>query len=411
MLAYLRGEDAAPVVRLKTRRTTYALYGEDGVHLADLADDRVSAELLGAAGGAGDAAAGDTAAPEGEARTRQWREWELELVHGSPELFPAAEEILAAAGALPAKHGSKLAKVLALPAKGPGAAAGPKSPGPKSPGKKGPVSDLLAAYLAGQISEILAHDPGVRLEEPEAVHDLRSATRRARSALQAYRQFYNSLAVRHLGTELKWLGRVLGVPRDAEVMLDRLRGHMAGLPPVLASAVKDRLEDDLGASRDAAHRKLQMAMVSARYFQLLDDLEAFLDNPPVRPGAAAPARKAAAKLVAKAAKRLERAARTAKRTGRGPSTRRRCIRCARTPSGCGTWRSPWSRSAASTPRKSPRPRAASSRSSEISTTAWWPGTCWPSWRRRRTCPRPSRRPMSSSIPGRFSSRPAPKLST
>ncbi|WP_248759348.1 CYTH and CHAD domain-containing protein [Pseudarthrobacter sp. SSS035] len=312
VLAYLRGEDAAPVVRLKTQRTTYALYGEDGVHLADLADDRVSAEMLGAAGGAGDAAAGDAAAPGGEARTRQWREWELELVHGSPELFPAAEEILAAAGALPAKHGSKLAKVLALPARGSGAAAGPKSPG-----KKGPVSDLLTAYLAEQTREILAHDPGVRLEEPEAVHDLRSATRRARSALQAYRRFYNALAVRHLGTELKWLGRVLGVPRDAEVMLDRLRGHIAELPPVLASAVKDRLEDDLGASRDAAHRKLQMAMVSARYFQLLDGLEAFLDNPPVRPGAAAPARKAAGKLVAKAAKRLERAARTAKRTHRG----------------------------------------------------------------------------------------------
>lgn len=332
VLAYLRGEDAAPVVRLKTQRTAYALYGEDGVHLADLADDHVSAELLGAAGGAGgaggaDAAVGETAAPEGEARTRQWREWELELVHGSPELFPGAGEILAAAGALPAKHGSKLAKVLALPAKESGAAAGPKSPGPKSPGpkspgpkspgKKGPVSDLLNAYLAQQISEILAHDPGVRLEEPEAVHDLRSATRRARSALQAYRRFYNALAVRHLGTELKWLGRMLGVPRDAEVILDRLRGHMAELPPELASAVKDRLEDDLGVSRDAAHRKLQMAMVSARYFQLLDGVEAFLDNPPVRLGAAAPARKAAVKLVAKAAKRLERAARTAKRTRRG----------------------------------------------------------------------------------------------
>ncbi|MDI3193612.1 CYTH and CHAD domain-containing protein [Pseudarthrobacter sp. AL07] len=312
VMAYLRGEDAAPVVRLKTRRTTYALYGEDGVHLADLADDRVSAELLGAAGGAGDAAMGDAAAPEGEARTRQWREWELELVHGSTDLFPAAEKILAAAGARPAKHGSKLAKVLALPATESGAAAGPKSPG-----KKDPVSDLLTAYLAAQIRDILAHDPGVRLEEPEAVHDLRSATRRARSALQAYRRFYNALAVRHLGTELKWLGRVLGVPRDAEVMLDRLRGHMAELPPLLASAVKDRLEDDLGPSRDAAHRKLQMAMVSARYFQLLDGLEAFLDNPPVRPGAAAPARKAAGQLVAKAAKRLQRGARTAKRARRG----------------------------------------------------------------------------------------------
>ncbi|HCC38757.1 MAG TPA: metal-chelation protein CHAD, partial [Arthrobacter bacterium] len=169
------------------------------------------------------------------------------------------------------------------------------------PGKKDPVSDLLTAYLGAQVRELLAHDPGVRLEEPEAVHNLRSATRRARSALQAYRRFYNALAVRHLGTELKWLGRVLGVPRDAEVMLDRLRGHMAELPPGLASAVKDRLDEELGASRDAAHRKLQAAMVSARYFQLLDGLEAFLDSPPVRPDGAAPARKAAGKLVAKAA--------------------------------------------------------------------------------------------------------------
>ncbi|KRE74399.1 CYTH and CHAD domain-containing protein [Arthrobacter sp. Soil762] len=307
VLAYLRGEDAAPVVRLKTQRTTYALYGEDGVHLADLADDRVSAELLGAAGGAGDAAA-----PEGEARTRQWREWELELVHGSPELFPAAEEILAAAGALPAKHGSKLAKVLALPARESGAAAGPKSPG-----KKGPVSDLLTAYLAEQISEILAHDPGVRLEEPEAVHDLRSATRRARSALAAYRRLYSAVAGRRLRDELKWLGRVLGTPRDAEVMLARLRGHTAELHPGLASAVKDRLDDELGNRLNTAYRKLQKALLSERYFRLLDDLEAFRDHPPVRPEGAAPARKAAVKLVAKAAKRLERAARTAKRTHRG----------------------------------------------------------------------------------------------
>lgn len=330
VLAYLRGEDAAPVVRLKTHRTAYALYGEDGVHLADLADDHVSAELLGAAGGAGGAGAaggggaavGEAAAPEGEARTRQWREWELELVHGSPELFPAAEEILAAAGALPAKHGSKLAKVLALPAGESGAAAGPKSPGPKSPGPKspgtkGPVSDLLTEYLAGQISEILADDPGVRLEEPEAVHDLRSATRRARSALAAYRRLYSPVVGRRLRDELKWLGSVLGSPRDAEVMLARLLGHTAELPPGLASAVKGRLDDELGNRLNTASRKLQKALLSERYFRLLDDLEAFRDHPPVRSEGAAPARKAAVKLVAKAAKRLERAARTAKRTRRG----------------------------------------------------------------------------------------------
>jgi CHAD domain-containing protein len=334
VLVYLRGEDAAPVVRLETRRTTYPLYGEDGVHLADLADDRVYAELIGAAEGAaagaaagdadgaadraagGDADGADTpdveAAPDREARTRQWREWELELVHGSPDLFPAAAEVLAAAGARPAKHGSKLAKVLALPATEPGAAAGTETPR-----KKGPVSDLLAAYLAAQIREILAHDPGIRLEEPEAVHDLRSATRRARSALAAYRRLYSAVAVRRLRDELKWLGSVLGSPRDAEVMLARLLGHTDELPSGLAAAVKGRLDDELGNRLNTAYRKLQKALLSERYFRLLDDLEAFRDHPPVRPEGAAPARKASAKLVAKAAKRLHRAARAAKRSRRG----------------------------------------------------------------------------------------------
>ena len=318
VLGYLRGENAAPVVRLETRRTTYPLYGEDGLHLADLADDRVSAELLGAADGAAGGAA--ALAPDGEAasdpdpdtRMRQWREWELELVHGSPDLFPAAAVILAAAGARPAKHGSKLARVLALPARDTGTAAGPDSPG-----KKGPVSDLLTAYLAAQIREILAHDPGVRLEEPEAVHDLRSATRRARSALTAYRRLYSGVAVRRLGDELKWLGSVLGKPRDAEVMLARLLLHANELPPGLAAAVKGRLENELGNRLNTAYRKLQKALLSERYFRLLDDLEAFRDHPPMRPEGAAPARKASAKLVSKAAKRLQRAARSAKRARRG----------------------------------------------------------------------------------------------
>ncbi|MET3720962.1 MULTISPECIES: CYTH and CHAD domain-containing protein [unclassified Arthrobacter] len=307
VLAYLRGDAPAPVVRLETRRTTYPLYGDDGVHLADLADDRVSAQILGS-----------TAEPGAERQPQQWREWELELVHGSQDLFPAAGEILAAAGARPAGHGSKLAKAL----RGAVTAAGPEAqaPGPasKPPSRKGPVSDLAIAYLAAQISEILAHDPGVRLEGPEAVHNLRSAARRARSVLAAYRRLYSAVTVRRLREELKWLGQVLGSPRDAEVMLGRLRGHAAELHPEPASkAAADRLEQELGNALDTAYRKLQKALLSERYFRLLDDLEAFRDHPPVRPDAAAPARTASGKIAGKAAKRLQRAARTAKRARRG----------------------------------------------------------------------------------------------
>lgn len=316
---YLRGADLTPVVRLETQRTTYPLYGDDGEHLADLADDRVRAETLGGA-------ALDGASPDGAGRIQQWREWELELVHGGPELFPAAEDVLAAAGARPAQHGSKLARALGAAQ----AATHPDKGGPdqeaaetedtagKAPGKKSPASAVVTAYLAGQIRQILAQDPGVRLEEPEAVHNMRSACRRVRSALAAYRRLYSAVAVRRLRDELKWLGRILGGPRDAEVMRDRLLAHVDELPSgEAAAAVKDRLERELGDRYNAGSRKMQEVLLSERYFRLLDDLEAFRDHPPVRPEGAAPARKVAGKLVGKAAKRLRRSQKAAKGARRG----------------------------------------------------------------------------------------------
>ncbi|HEY8702608.1 MAG TPA: CYTH and CHAD domain-containing protein [Arthrobacter sp.] len=302
--AYLRGAGVAPVVRLETQRTTYPLYGGDGVHLADLADDRVQAQALNGGG------------PAGEGQTQHWREWELELVHGSLDLFPAAEDALAAAGARPAPHASKLARVLG---QAEGAAAGGTPPDvTAAPGKKSPASALVTAYLAGQIREILAHDPGVRLEEREAVHAMRSATRRARSALGAYRRLYSAVAVRRLRDELKWLGRVLGAPRDAEVLLAQLRGHADDLPAgPAAAAVKASIERELGTRFDSGYRRMQEVLQSERYFRLLDDLEAFRDRPPLRPEAAASGRKLAAKLVDKAAKRLRRSHKAAKDARRG----------------------------------------------------------------------------------------------
>jgi CHAD domain-containing protein len=313
--AYLRGTGPVPVARLNTRRTIHALYGDDGVHLADFADDTVEAELLH---GAGEKTAG---------QKQQWREWELELVHGQPEVFKAAAAVLAAAGARPSAHESKLRRALgaaapkaqaketegAVEAKG-----GGKQPGGRKPGRKWPASAVVSAYLAGQISEILANDARVRLEEPDAVHAMRSATRRVRSALAVYRKLYGQGAVGRLRDELKWLGRILGTPRDAEVMQDRLLAHIGKLPPgEAADYVKQRIERELGIRLDAGYRKAQEVLLTDRYFRLLDDLEDFRDHPPVRPAASAPARKAARKLVGKSAKRLRRAHKSALRVKDG----------------------------------------------------------------------------------------------
>lgn len=327
--AHLRGADVAPVVRLHTRRTTYALYGEDGVHLADLADDQVEATRLenGSAG-----------------EQQRWREWELELVHGGTDLFGPAERLLAAAGARPAGHASKLARALGRESGGSvsgrasggtastGAAAGggaadaeAESPGPEgeSPrallaGKKAPAAALVTAYVAEQLSQILAEDAAVRLEEPEGVHNMRSAARRIRSVLGAYRKLYRAVPVQRLRDELHWLVHLLGDPRDAEVLLARLRGHLDELPPGQDSgAARDQVERKAGGAFDAGYRRLHEGLQSERYFRLLDNLEEFRDEPPVRTEPVVPGRRFAAKAVDKAARRLRRSHKAATQARRG----------------------------------------------------------------------------------------------
>jgi inorganic triphosphatase YgiF len=60
-----------------------------------------------------------------------------------------------------------------------------------------------------------ARDPAVRRELPDAIHQMRVATRRMRSALQAYGRILDRARTRHLTDELKWLASVLGPARDS----------------------------------------------------------------------------------------------------------------------------------------------------------------------------------------------------
>src|SRR5215217_1919769 len=108
-----------------SRRTTHALYAGDGTHLADLADDWVEATRLRP----GDA----------EEQPQTWREWELELVHGGPELFEPAEPLLLAAGARPAGHSSKLARALGGASKAGAALEGQAAPVKLQAGTKAPA--------------------------------------------------------------------------------------------------------------------------------------------------------------------------------------------------------------------------------------------------------------------------------
>jgi len=93
------GDEPLRVVAvLETRRTVRNLTAAGGEILAEVADDLVTGRVPGP---------GDD---PGEPVT--WREIEVELVTGGPEILAAARDRLVAAGARPSRSPSKLARLL-----------------------------------------------------------------------------------------------------------------------------------------------------------------------------------------------------------------------------------------------------------------------------------------------------------
>jgi inorganic triphosphatase YgiF len=95
---WIGDEPLRVVAVLETRRTVRNLTGAGGETLAEVADDLVTGRLPGP---------GDD---PGEPVT--WREVEVELVSGGPEILAAARDRLVAAGARPSPSPSKLARLL-----------------------------------------------------------------------------------------------------------------------------------------------------------------------------------------------------------------------------------------------------------------------------------------------------------
>ena len=181
------------------------------------------------------------------------------------------------------------------------------------------MRDVVAAYVGAQIDELLTYDAGVRREEEDAVHQMRSAARRIRSVLRTYRSLYKKRAVARLERDLKWLGRILGEPRDAEVMRERILSNLRALPEAQASGpALGQIELELGAAYNTGYQRSLDVLSSSRYYRLLTALERFRDHPPAKRKASRPARKASARLVNKTARRLERTRRDARRIAGSP---------------------------------------------------------------------------------------------
>ncbi|BCW71256.1 CYTH and CHAD domain-containing protein [Arthrobacter sp. NicSoilB8] len=286
VLVHTRGRALKPVARIKTLRSSTLLYGADGAILAQFSDDRVEAQSL--------------AAP---AEPQRWREWEIELVEGHRKLLKDADARLAAAGVPLATLPSKLAR--ALGSNYPGDPA----PAP-SPERQGPAADVALSYIFRQIQALKTHDPGVRVDAPDAVHQLRVAARRLRSALATFRKLLDTPSTRFLRSELQWLAGTVGEARDIEVIRARLNDMISAEPPeFLMGPVAQQIEKHLDDIYRPARAAGLAALDSGRYFRLLDSLDSFLADPPLTDAAGKEALKTIGRLVSAEQERMEKAVR------------------------------------------------------------------------------------------------------
>ncbi|MDZ4235737.1 MAG: CYTH and CHAD domain-containing protein, partial [Dietzia sp.] len=277
VLAIVRDNPLAPVARISTSRTVEMLYGPDGSAVAEFCDDQVTASAEG----------GDE---------QNWREWELELAEGGePELLDRLTNRLLDAGALPAGHGSKLARVLA--SSEPAADAPEASPDP------------LHRAVAEQVGQLLEWDRAMRADVYDSVHQMRVTTRKIRSLLQSAEGSFGITDDEWILAELRELAGVLGVARDAEVLAERYENALDNLPESnIRGPVRERLVEGAKKRYKNGWRRSLTAVRSPRYFRLLDALEALVAAEPPAPP---PGDDAAETTIDSAYKRIRKAAKAA----------------------------------------------------------------------------------------------------
>jgi CHAD domain-containing protein len=233
--AHERRGPVAPVAELRTRR---------------------HGSLVTRAGATAEVTIDEVAVMDAQRVAGGFVELEVELREGKPSGLRQIARVLERAGAQETDQTPKLFRVLDL------------EPRPAATTPFG----ALRARLRTQLDEILANDPGTRLgTNPESLHDMRVAVRRARALLRAGAPLIDT-DTQVLALELKWIGRILGDVRDLDVLLARLRGEAASLDPVDRKAA-GRLLRSLERQRTQTRRTMLKALDGRRYADLLDGFD------------------------------------------------------------------------------------------------------------------------------------------
>jgi CHAD domain-containing protein/transposase-like protein len=164
----------------------------------------------------------------------------------------------------------------------------PPAPGVESPRlplelneKMGVLPDDSMAEAARKVlrfsfERMLLNEPGSRLgENIEAIHDMRVATRRMRSAIQLFRPFFKANAIKPLNHALRDVARLLGEVRDLDVFMDNAQRFVQENPALSLDPLVIVWQKRLNKARRVLIRHLD----SKAFAHFVDQFHTFVTTP------------------------------------------------------------------------------------------------------------------------------------
>jgi CHAD domain-containing protein len=140
-----------------------------------------------------------------------------------------------------------------------------------------PVTRAGRKIISAQFAKVRSLEDTVRAgENVEAVHDIRVATRRIRSAFRLLRNYYPKKTIGRLRKPLRELAGCLGEIRDLDVLIENLRAYSATLTIERQRAL-DPLLADWQARRAQGHRALIGFLDDADYDEWVARMEDFIE--------------------------------------------------------------------------------------------------------------------------------------
>jgi CHAD domain-containing protein len=190
------------------------------------------------------------------------------------------------------------------------------------------IEELAFEALRARFGSLLDNADSARDgNDPEAIHDMRVATRRIRTLSLIFREDL-PLSARPFRAEFGWLGRTLGGLRDLDVAILRLSELPAQpgaeLDASVLAPVISVLEDD----RREALERLREAVDSDRYERLVSGFSDFLAEGP-RGSAGTPVPVAARKILGRLSSRALKSGRALRSSSPPEDFHRFRIRCKR----------------------------------------------------------------------------------